>query len=158
MAIYAAADGHVLRVDTPGDDTFLRGPCHRVVTFLSLFDVHVNRSPVAGTITLLERQQGGFAATFNVAASDRNAAELVGIEGEHGRVLVRRTAGLIARRILTWTRFGQHVDAGLKLGMLKFGSRTDVLFPLGAAQVLVKEGDYVRAGRTVIARYHQTPS
>jgi phosphatidylserine decarboxylase len=77
----------------------------------------------------------------------------MGITGAAGPILVRRTAGLVARRIVTWTRRDERVAAGQKLGMLKFGSRTDVLIPEGVADVLVKEGDYVRAGCSILARY-----
>jgi len=153
LAIVAAADGRILRIDRVEHEPFVGGPCIRLVTFLSLFDVHVNRSPVTGTIRLLERRRGGFGPTFDVERSDRNAAEIVGIEGTRGRLVVRRTAGLVARRIVTWVSPMESVVAGQKLGMLKFGSRTDLLLAEGKVTITVKEGDHVRAGSTVVARY-----
>lgn len=156
--IYAAADGRVLRIDRVEHEQCLSGAAVRIVIFLSLVDIHVNRAPIWGRIAFLERRRGGFGPAFSVEASDRNAAELLAIDGDHGRVLVRRTAGLLARRIVTWKEAGQEVAAGEKLGMLKFGSRTDLLFPEGVADVLIREGSYVQAGRTAIARYRDRPA
>lgn len=155
-AIYAAADGFVLDVDEVDEPWFLGGRALRIITFLSLFDVHVNRSPVAGTLRRTEHFDGGYAAAMNRAASERNERQLLAIDGAHGPLVVVQIAGLIARRIRRWVEPGASLRAGQKLGMIRFGSRTDVLIPLGQATALVRKGDRVRAGQTPIARYRAT--
>ena len=152
-AIYAAADGFVLEVDEVEEPWFLGGRALRIVTFLSIFDVHINRSPVAGTLRRTEHIDGGYAAAMNRAASEQNERQLLAIDGTHGPVVVVQIAGLIARRIRRWVEPGTSLKAGQKLGMIKFGSRTDVIIPLGQANALVRKGDRVLAGLTPIARY-----
>ncbi|MFN8539291.1 MAG: phosphatidylserine decarboxylase [Thermomicrobiales bacterium] len=151
--IYAAADGFVLEVDEVDEPWFLGGRALRIVTFLSIFDVHVNRSPVAGTLRRTEHFDGGYAAAMNRSASETNERQLLAIDGARGPVVVVQIAGLIARRIRRWVEPGATLRAGQKLGMIKFGSRTDVIVPLGQAATLVQKGDRVRAGITPIARY-----
>jgi phosphatidylserine decarboxylase len=152
-AIYAAADGFVLEVDEVDEPWFLGGRALRIATFLSIFDVHVNRSPVAGTLRHTEHFDGGYAAAMNRAASEMNERQLLAIDGARGPVVVVQIAGLIARRIRRWVEPGAMLRAGQKIGMIKFGSRTDVIVPLGQATALVRKGDRVRAGVTPIARY-----
>lgn len=151
--VYAAADGFVLAVDEVDEGWFLRGAAVRIVTFLTLFDVHVNRSPVAGSLRATRYIPGGYAAAMSRAGSEGNERQLLAIAGERGPVVVAQVAGLLARRIVRWVEPGASLRAGQKLGMIKFGSRTDVLVPLGQARVLVAPGDRVRAGITPIARY-----
>jgi phosphatidylserine decarboxylase len=152
-AIYSAADGFVLEVDEVDEPWFLGGRALRIVTFLSIFDVHVNRSPVAGTLRKTEHFDGGYAAAMNRAASETNERQLLAIDGRRSPVVVVQIAGLIARRIRRWVEPGATLRAGQKLGMIKFGSRTDVIVPLGQATALVSKGDRVLAGVTPIARY-----
>jgi phosphatidylserine decarboxylase len=157
--IYAAADGIVLEVDEIDEPWFLGGRALRIVTFLSLFDVHVNRSPVAGILRKTRHIDGGYAAAMNRAGSELNERQLLAIEGARGPLVVVQVAGLLARRIRRWVEPGATLRAGQKLGMIKFGSRTDVIVPLGQAHALVARGDRVRAGLTPIARYQAaTPS
>lgn len=151
--VYAAADGFVLAVDEVDEGWFLGGRAVRIVTFLSLFDVHVNRSPVAGTLRKTCHIPGGYAAAMSRAGSEENERHLLAIAGERGPLVVVQVAGLLARRIVRWVAPGAALRAGQKLGMIKFGSRTDVLIPLDTASVLVTKGDRVRAGITPIARY-----
>lgn len=151
--IYAAADGIVLAVDEVEEDWYLNCRAVRVVTFLSLFDVHVNRSPVAGTLCQTRHTPGGYAPAMNRARSEENERQSLAIEGRRGRLVVVQVAGLLARRIRRWVEAGATLRAGQKLGMIKFGSRTDVLVPVGQVRVLVAKGDRVRAGITPIARY-----
>ena len=152
-AIYAAADGFVLAVDEVDEPWFLGGRALRIVTFLSLFDVHVNRSPVAGTLRKTQHIDGGYAAAMDRAASEANERQLLAIDGPRGPLVVVQIAGLLARRIRRWVEPGVPLRAGQKIGMIKFGSRTDVLVPLGQAEALVAKGARVRAGLTPIARY-----
>lgn len=152
--LYAAADGFVLDVDEVEEPWFLGGRGLRIVTFLSLFDVHVNRSPVAGTLVKTQHIAGGYVAAMDRAGSEANERQLLAINGVRGSIVVVQIAGLLARRIRRWVEPGAPLRAGQKLGMIKFGSRTDVIVPLGQAEALVAKGARVRAGITPIARYH----
>ncbi len=151
--LYAAADGTVVTVDRVEDEWFLNGPATRIVTFLSVLNVHVNRSPVAGEVARIEWKPGTFANAMSLEKSEANERNMVGINGRRGKVVVVQIAGLIARRIVCWTKPGEQMRAGQKFGMIKFSSRTDVLVPLGSVEVLVTPGQQVRGGITPIARY-----
>lgn len=151
--IYSAADGFVLAVDEVEEPWFLGGRALRIVTFLSLLDVHVNRSPVAGRLRKTRHIDGGYAAAMDRAGSELNERQLLAIDGARGPIVVVQIAGLLARRIRRWVEPGAELRAGQKLGMIKFGSRTDVIVPLGQARALVAKGDRVRAGITPLARY-----
>lgn len=155
--IYAAADGTVMAVDEVEEEWFLGGPATRIVTFLSVLNVHVNRSPIAGSVAKTEWKPGTFANAMNFQKSEANERNMVAINGAHGPVTVVQVAGLIARRIVCWVGQGQPVKAGQKFGMIKFGSRTDVLAPRGAIEALVEPGQQVQGGITPIARY-KTPN
>lgn len=153
-AIYAAADGIVLAVDEVEEGWFLGGRALRIVTFLSIFDVHVNRSPVAGALRKVLHIPGGYAAAMSRSGSEENERQLLALEGARGPLVIVQVAGLLARRIVLWAAPGARLRAGQKFGMIKFGSRTDVLIPVGRARALVRRGDRVRAGITPIARYN----
>lgn len=150
--VYAAADGFVRELGEVEEPLLPGGRGVRVSTFLSLHNVHVNRSPVAGRVAKMEEVGGGYApALFSGADDNRRLRSL--IEGEEGPVAVVQKAGAVARRISPWVRPGDRVEAGGRIGIIHFGSRTDVVFPVGAADPLVSVGDRVRAGLTPIARY-----
>lgn len=122
-----------------------------ISVFLSPTDVHVNRAPVAGTVTRVEQLGEGFAPALLRGARDNRRTRL-GLDGAAGPVVVVQVAGALARTISTWVRAGDRVAAGERLGVIHFGSRTDVLLPRGAARVLVRRGTRVRAGVTPLAR------
>lgn len=150
--LYAAADGLVREVDEVSDPAMPGGRAVRISTFLSLHNVHVNRSPVRGTVKEIEEIGGGYyPALFR--RSEENRRNRIEVSGENGPVVVIQKAGLIARRISTWVEKGDHVESGGKLGLIHLGSRTDVLFPAGTAEPLVQSGDTARAGLTPLARY-----
>ncbi len=150
--LYAAADGLVREVDEVSDPAMEGGRATRISTFLSLHNVHVNRSPVGGTVREIEEIGGGYyPALFR--RSEENRRNRIEISGSRGPVVVIQKAGLIARRISTWVERGERVKPGGKLGLIHLGSRTDVLFPTGTAETLVRPGDTVRAGLTPLARY-----
>lgn len=150
--VYAAADGVVMVVDEVADALMPGGAATRISTFLSLHNVHVNRSPVRGRIERVEEIGGGFSPAL-FADSEDNRRNRIEISGDHGPVVVVPKAGSIARRISTWVAPGDELEAGDRIGLIHFGSRTDVLLPSGSAEVLVKRGDRVRAGLTPLARY-----
>lgn len=151
--IYAAADGIILSIDEVDEPWFLGGRGLRIVTFLSLFNVHVNRSPVAGRLEKTRHIDGGYAPAMNRVGAEENERQLLAITGARGPLVVVQIAGLLARRIRLWTPPGTMLRAGQKVGMIKFGSRTDVIVPLGTAHPLVAKGDHVKAGITPLARY-----
>ena len=150
--LYAAADGLVREVDEVADPAMPGGRATRVSVFLSLHNVHVNRSPVGGTIGAVEEIGGGYYPAL-FGRSEVNRRNRIEIRGERGPVVVFQKAGAIARRISTWVGPGERVEPGGRIGLIHLGSRTDVLFPAGAAEPLVRPGDRVRAGLTPLARY-----
>lgn len=150
--VYAAADGRVTAVEKVEDEWL--SEALRIVTFLSLFDVHVNRSPVAGRVAGVKEIPGGYAPAFLGSAGD-NRRERMLLESERGPVVVVRAAGLVARGISRWAEAGEELGAGQRLGIIHFGSRTDVLLPAGDMEPLVEVGRRVRAGLDPIARYRR---
>ncbi len=152
--VVAAAEGHVVHVIETDEPLYVKERSVRISIFLSVFDVHVNRYPVEGTVELVHYTKGKFLHAANEKASLDNEQSSVGMRGPHGRVLVRQIAGLIARRIVTDSKPGDRVAQGARLGLIRFGSRTDVFLPLSARPtVKVKAGDRVLVGGTVLAEY-----
>lgn len=122
----------------------------RISIFLSVFDVHVNRSPIAGVIRDIRYQRGKFLNAMNVASAEQNEQNIVTLEGE-GRIIVfKQIAGLLARRIVFYPKVGDRLERGQRVGLIKFGSRVDVWID-SAASLNVKVGDRVRGGATVLA-------
>ncbi len=150
--IVSPADGKVVGIDSVEHVPFIDGPAKRVSIFLSVFDVHINRSPIKGKIAYRHYSPGEFLAAFEPKASVKNEQNAVGIEDADGyRILVKQIAGLIARRILCWKNPGDHVGAGERFGLIRFGSRTEIYMPLDA-RIEVKLGQRVQGGASVIAR------
>ncbi len=141
----APADGKVVAVKAEGGDL------RRISIFLNIFDVHVNRTPVAGTISHVEYHRGSFHVASREQCSSENEQNIVTVEGEGSSVVFKQIAGLIARRIVFDKKPGDRVAAGERVGLIKFGSRVDVL--LGPEwEIAVRPGDRVSAGSSVIAR------
>ena len=123
---------------------------NRISIFLSVFDVHVNRSPIAGVIREVRYQRGKFLNAMGAHSAEENEQNIVTVEGEGRTVIFKQIAGLIARRIVFNLNVGDHVACGERVGLIKFGSRVDVLFDRDAA-IQVKPGDRVKGGATVLA-------
>ena len=152
--VLAAAEGHVVHVIETEEPMYVKERAVRISIFLSVFDVHVNRYPVDGTVELVNYNRGKFLHAADEKASLDNEQSSIGLRGPRGRVLVRQIAGLIARRIVTDAKPGARVTQGDRLGLIRFGSRTDVFLPVSAHPVVkVKPGDRVRVGGTVLAEY-----
>jgi len=152
--VIAPADGKIVGVVETDEPMYLKTRALRVSIFMSVFDVHVNRYPVSGTIELAHYNPGKFLHAAKEKASLDNEQASVGLRGRRGPVLVRQIAGSIARRIVTDGRVGDAVAQGARLGMIRFGSRVDVFLPVSAApKVRVQPGDRVAAGTTVLAEY-----
>ncbi|WP_142524635.1 phosphatidylserine decarboxylase family protein [Methylacidimicrobium cyclopophantes] len=151
-AILAPADGRVVQVDVVRESPFSSQPMRRVAIFLSVFDVHVNRAPVAGTVTKMAYTRGSFLDARSPGAAERNERQDWWIECPRGTVGVRQIAGLIARRIVSWVGRGASLHAGERIGMIRFGSRTELYLP-EQCRILVEPGSVVHAGETVVARW-----
>lgn len=150
--ILCGADGWVRNVDSLPEKNFLKCDCVRICTFLTPFDVHVNRTPMAGTVTKLAYSPGRHVLTIQQAASEVNEHSSILIEGETTRMLVKQIVGPLVRRVVYWLVEGQKLAKAERIGIMKFGSRMDVYFPVGDVEVLVKKGDRVFAGITPMAR------
>lgn len=149
---YAAADGLVTAVDEVDEPWLPGGRAERVSVFLNLHNVHVNRSPYAGGIEKMERSEGGFSPALFSGVED-NYSNRTLVDGERGPFVIVQRAGMIARRISPWVEEGQGVATGERIGIIHFGSRTDVLFPPGDVDFLVSPGEKVKAGINPVARY-----
>jgi phosphatidylserine decarboxylase len=152
--VIAPADGKIVSAMETDEPAFLHARALRISIFMSVFDVHVNRYPVSGTVAYRHYNPGQFLHAAADKASLDNEQASIGLEGPHGAVLVRQIAGLIARRIVTDAKVGDAATQGARLGMIRFGSRVDVYLPLTArAAPRVQVGDRVAAGATVLAEY-----
>ena len=146
-AVVSPADGKVTTVET----IELEGkPCKRISIFLNVFDVHVNRSPVSGVITGVHYRPGKFLNAMSPECAEENEQNTVTIDAEGRRVVFKQIAGLLARRIVFTKKVGDTVERGERVGMIKFGSRTDVLVE-GSAEIKVKAGDKVKGGASIVA-------
>jgi phosphatidylserine decarboxylase len=141
----APADGKVVAVKAEGREV------NRVSIFLNIFDVHVNRAPIGGAIAAVEYRQGRFHVASREACSNENEQNIVTVDGEGSRVVFKQIAGLIARRIVFNKKTGDRVATGDRVGLIKFGSRVDVLFG-PEWEIVVQPGMRVAAGSSVIAR------
>ena len=152
--VVSPADGRVVQISDLPEPAYLQGPSRRISIFMNVFDVHVNRYPVAGTVRYVHYNPGKFLNAATDKSSLENEQRSVGIETSsgHRRVLVRQIAGLIARRIVTYSRDGDAVAQGARMGIIRFGSRVDVYLPPDA-HVQVTVGQRATAGVTVLAAW-----
>jgi phosphatidylserine decarboxylase len=149
--VVAAADGVVADIIEIDENEVLKTRCRRVGIFLSVFDVHVNKAPIAGKITYRQHHEGLFLDARDPACSEKNEALTWAFEGAKATLVVRLLTGAIARRIVPWSQVGDTVEKGFRFGMIRFGSRTEVYLPMDA-EVTVKIGDRVKGAETVIAK------
>lgn len=145
------ADGVIVGVEEFEETEYLNQRIVRVSIFLSVFDVHINRAPIAGEITHSVGKTGKFLDARNPQSASHNARRTWVFQGAKATVIVRQITGAIARRICPWSEVGDKLARGDRFGMIRFGSRTEADFPLGT-EILVKLGDKVRGGETPIAR------
>lgn len=146
-AVLAPADGRVREIRELRDPFV--GEAVRVSIFLSPLDVHVNRSPIAGLVTDVEYRPGRFLAAYRPEASEQNERCRIALQGEAARVAVSQIAGLLARRVVCRARPGDKLGAGERFGLIRFGSRTDLVVPRGTA-LRCRTGDKVRGGETIM--------
>jgi phosphatidylserine decarboxylase len=150
-AVVAAADGTITDVVEVDEPDVLKTKTRRVGIFLSIFDVHTNRAPIDGRIIYRQHREGLCVDARRPECSEKNEAMTWAFENPRATIVVRQLTGAIARRIVAWTDVGDELKKGDRFGMIRFGSRTEVYLPL-AASVLVKVGEHVAGGSTIIAR------
>ena len=149
--IVAPADGRVRDIVELDEKEILKTKTRRVGIFLSIFDVHTNRAPIDGRIVYRQHHAGLCLDARDPNCSEKNEAMTWAFENPRGAIVVRQLTGAIARRIVAWANVGDELKKGQRFGMIRFGSRTELYLPLDA-EVLVKTGDHVSGGSTVIAR------
>ena len=149
--IVAPADGRVRDIVDLDEKEILKTKTRRVGIFLSIFDVHTNRAPIDGRIVYRQHHAGLCLDARDPNCSEKNEAMTWAFENPRGRIVVRQLTGAIARRIVAWANVGDELKKGERFGMIRFGSRTELYLPLDA-EILVKTGDHVSGGSTVIAR------
>lgn len=146
------ADGKVTEITRLERHEDIGGPALRIGIFLSVLNVHVNRSPCAGVVKAIRYQKGKFLDARHPECGECNEANTVVLETERGPVVIRQVAGLIARRIICSLQVGDRVNIGDRMGLIKFGSRTELIVPLGAYEASVKIGDMVAGASTIVMR------
>lgn len=154
--ILAPADGKVIEI-TPAEETsYLKGEALRVSIFLSLFDVHINRYPVSGSVEHRAHEQGRFEPAWRSSASHSNERTTTGIAFDGGSLLVNQIAGLAAKRIVNYAEIGDDVEQGERMGLIRFGSRVDVYMPKNV-ELNVELGQRAAGGVTILARLPGRP-
>jgi phosphatidylserine decarboxylase len=151
-AVVSPADGRVTAIV---EEEFEGKPGRRVSVFLSVWDVHVNRAPVAGRIRQVEYRPGRFYAAMRARASQENEQNVFTLDTDRGTMAFKQIAGWIARRVVSWKSPGDAVGTGERIGMIRFGSRMDVWLP-PEAEIVVRKGQFVAAGSTTLARWPAT--
>jgi len=152
--VISPADGRVIDISEVDEPTFLQGRAIRISVFMNVFNVHVNRYPVGGRVEYVHYNPGRFLNAAVDKASLENEQMSIGVQGSTHRILFRQIAGLVARRIVTYSRVGDDAEQGERMGLIRFGSRVDVFVPVGSA-VKVQLGDKPVAGTTVLAELPQ---
>jgi phosphatidylserine decarboxylase len=150
--VVAPADGRVVQIV---DQEFESRLGRRISIFLSIWDVHVQRAPVAGRICKVQYRPGKFHGAYRSAASHENEQNVIYIDTPRAIIIVKQIAGAIARRVLCWKQEGDEVAMGERIGMIRFGSRVDVWLPV-EAEVTVRRGQFAKAGETILAKWTST--
>lgn len=153
--LVSPADGKVLRIEPIAHDDFIGGPANKVAIFLSVFNVHINRSPISGTVLFQQYRPGKMLPAWKSHASEENERNSIGIEGQGIRMIVNQITGLIARRIVSRVSVGDTLTRGQRYGLIKFGSCTEFILP-AHVEILVKVGDKVTGAETPVARLRST--
>ena len=153
--IVAAADGTVMDIVESDESQVLKTRTRRVGIFLSIFDVHTNRAPIDGRVIFRQHRAGLCLDARRTDCSEKNESMTWAFENPRVTIVMRQITGAIARRIVAWAQIGDELKKGERFGMIRFGSRTELYLPLNA-EVLVKTGDHVLGGSTIIARLPDT--
>jgi phosphatidylserine decarboxylase len=151
--IVAPADGKVMSIKEVHEEKFIGGNSIQIRIFLNLFNVHVNRVPVQAKVDWVHKTGGLFLPAYKPEAGEKNVHNYVGLITDWGKVLVVQITGLVARRIVCWVKAGDEVNTGERFGLIRFGSCTELYLPCDA-NILVKPGDKLKGGKTVIGRFN----
>ncbi|EJO17748.1 MULTISPECIES: phosphatidylserine decarboxylase [Selenomonas] len=149
--ILSPADGTVTEITPVGMDDFVGEPCNKIVIFMSVFNVHVNRSPIHGEIKLQRYYCGRFRPAYKDEVGFENEHHLIGIDRGDLRITVKQIAGILARRIVSWVTLDDQLRQGDIYGMIRFGSCLEIVMP-ERAEILVTKGEKVQGGKTVLGR------
>ena len=149
--IVAPADGKVVMIVPIDENKYIHGKATQLSIFLSPLDVHVNRSPVSGRVEYFKYNPGDYLVAYHPKSSELNEHSLIGVMTSHGKVMFKQIVGIIARRIVCVVNQGDSLTVGQQIGMMKFGSRMDVMFDPNT-EIFVKVGDKVIGGETIIAK------
>ena len=147
--IVSPADGRVMSVEEIFEDTYIKGKAIKISIFLSVFNVHINRSPIKGMVKSIVYRPGKYLPAFKSHASDINEKNTIAIEGSNVQILVSQITGFIARRIVCWSKEGSALEKGERFGLIKFGSCTEIIVP-DHIKIKIKLGDKVRGAETII--------
>lgn len=152
--VVAPADGRIMDIKKVLEDQYVHTDAVRIRIFLSIFNVHINRTPIEGQVEWVKKVPGSFLPAYKDEVSDVNARNYVGIITEWGRILVVQITGLVARRLVCWVKAGDTLLTGQRFGLIRFGSCTEVYLP-DNAEILVQPGQKVKGGETIIARLYK---
>jgi phosphatidylserine decarboxylase len=150
--VVCPGDGTVMEIVDQKEDQYLHKDCTRISVFLSLFDVHVQRFPIEGTVAQVDHQPGKFLQAYRSEASQVNEYIAMVIDTPYGKILMKQIAGILARRCVNYAEVGDQLPTGQRFGLIKFGSRVDLFLPT-QAQIMVAEGDKVYGGLTPVALF-----
>lgn len=149
--VVSPADGKIIEIKEIVEHKFLKTKAQQISIFLSLIDVHVNRSPITGKVVFFEYNAGNYLVAYHPKASELNEHTFIGVENKYGKLAFKQIAGILARRVVCILNEGKNIEAGEKIGMMKFGSRMDIIVPMDA-EIFVQTQQKVRGGETIIAR------
>ena len=149
--VISPADGKIIKICEIEENKYIQGKAKMVSIFMSIFNVHVNRIPISGTVEFLEHKAGKFKIAYKDSSSDLNEQSIIGIKSSHTKILFKQIAGIVARRIINQLKVGENVKIGERFGMIKYGSRLDVVLPISAT-INIRINDKVKAGETIIAK------
>jgi phosphatidylserine decarboxylase len=150
--IISPADGKIIKIDEVDEPLFFKGKTKMISIFMSVVSVHVNRIPISGKVEYLDYQTGKFLAAFDHKASDENEQSIIGISDGNRKILFKQIAGVVARRIVYQLNEGDNVKAGDRFGLIHYGSRVDMFFPLDT-QIKVEMDQMVTSGESIIGEY-----
>jgi len=149
--VLAPADGKIVQIKKINEDVFLKQNAVQISIFLSPLDVHVNRVPISGVVKYFKYNPGDYIIATNPKSSEQNEQTHIGMENSSGKIFFKQIVGIVARRLVWDINVGDKLKAGQRFGMMKFGSRMDVILPEDS-EIYIKEGQSVVAGETIIAR------
>jgi len=152
--VVSPADGRIMDITNMSEDRYIHANTIRVRIFLSLFSVHINRTPIAGQVEWVQKVSGIFLPAYKDEASHKNVRNYLGLSTEWGRIMVVQITGLIARRLVCWVQPGDILETGQRFGLIRFGSCTEIYLPEDI-NILVEPGQKVKGGETLIARFYR---